>query len=226
MNKKVNKGFLSPIMIYSATNVWNCGASLSWQSDREGSTSFPPLRFHLYSYGLPQFDMVTDHEALKVIYSGKSKPSTRIERWVLRLQLYNCQVCHVPSKKKHRGCPFPTDLDTCFRSVHRRWWHGYVHMIALHAVLVALRIKAIERVSPQETSLTTGLRVASSQEMANRRKMGQYSKAVFASAQCRVDFCRSCDSTGNKDCYTPRTSQESCSLAHERQQGVVKTKET
>ena len=24
-------------------------------------------RFHLYLYGLPQFDLVTDHEALKVI---------------------------------------------------------------------------------------------------------------------------------------------------------------
>ena len=38
-------------------------------------------RFHLYLYGLPQFDLVTDHEALKVIYSKKSKPSARIERY-------------------------------------------------------------------------------------------------------------------------------------------------
>ena len=53
-------------------------------------------RFHLYLYGLPQFDLVTDHEALKVIYSRKSKPSARIERWVLRLQPYNYQVCYVP----------------------------------------------------------------------------------------------------------------------------------
>ena len=37
-------------------------------------------RFHLYVYGLPEFDLVTDHEALKVIYSTKSKPSARIER--------------------------------------------------------------------------------------------------------------------------------------------------
>ena len=37
-------------------------------------------RFHLYLYGLPQFDLVTDHEALKFIYSRKSKPSARIER--------------------------------------------------------------------------------------------------------------------------------------------------
>ena len=53
-------------------------------------------RFHLYVYGLSRFEPVTDHEALKVIYSTRSKPSARIERWVLRLQPYNYQVCYVP----------------------------------------------------------------------------------------------------------------------------------
>ena len=56
-------------------------------------------RFHLYVYGLPKFDLVTDHEALKVIYSTKSKPSALIERWVLRLQPYNYQVCYVSSRE-------------------------------------------------------------------------------------------------------------------------------
>ena len=56
-------------------------------------------RFHLYSYGLPQFDLVTDHEALNVIYSSKSRPSARIERRFLRLQPYNYRVCYVRSRK-------------------------------------------------------------------------------------------------------------------------------
>ena len=42
-------------------------------------------RFHLYLYGLPEFDLVTHHQALKTIYGPTSKPSARIERWVLRL---------------------------------------------------------------------------------------------------------------------------------------------
>ena len=46
-------------------------------------------RFHLYVYRLPKFDLVTAHEALKAIYSTNSKPSARIELWVLRLQPYN-----------------------------------------------------------------------------------------------------------------------------------------
>ena len=41
--------------------------------------------FNLYLYGLQTIDLVTDHEALKVIYSRGSKLSARIECWVLRL---------------------------------------------------------------------------------------------------------------------------------------------
>ena len=55
--------------------------------------------FHLYVYGLPEFDLVTDHEALKVIYSSKSKPWACIECWVLCLQQYKYKVCYVPSRK-------------------------------------------------------------------------------------------------------------------------------
>ena len=77
-------------------------------------------RFHLYLYGLPKFDLVTDHEALKVIYSRKSKPSARIERWVLRLQPYNYQVCCVPSRKNIADALSRLTKIPAFRSVPAR----------------------------------------------------------------------------------------------------------
>ena len=55
-------------------------------------------RFNLYLLGLPTFDLVTDHEALKVVYSRGSKPFARIERWVLRMQPYSYKVCCVKSQ--------------------------------------------------------------------------------------------------------------------------------
>ena len=39
-------------------------------------------RFHVYLYG-KHFELETDHKPLEVIYSSKSQPSARIERWVL-----------------------------------------------------------------------------------------------------------------------------------------------
>ncbi|PFX13288.1 Retrovirus-related Pol polyprotein [Stylophora pistillata] len=100
-------------------------------------------RFHLYLYGLPQFDLVTDHEALKVIYSRKSKPSARIERWVLRLQPYNYQVCYVPSRKNIADAL--SRLTKIPASDNSAEDDGYVRAIALHAVPAALRIKEIEQ---------------------------------------------------------------------------------
>jgi len=49
--------------------------------------------------GLPKFDLITDHQALKVIYSRKSKSSARIERWVLPLKPNNYRVSYVSLRK-------------------------------------------------------------------------------------------------------------------------------
>ena len=52
--------------------------------------------FHLFLYG-KAFTLITDHKPLEVIYgSCKSKPSARIERWVLRLQPYRFIVQYRP----------------------------------------------------------------------------------------------------------------------------------
>ena len=43
--------------------------------------------FYLYVYG-HEFELETDHKLLECIYSRTSKPSARIERWVLHFQRY------------------------------------------------------------------------------------------------------------------------------------------
>ena len=62
-------------------------------------------RFNLYLLGLPTFDLVTDHEALKVVYLRGSKPFACIERWVLRLQPYSYKVCCVKSQDNIADVP-------------------------------------------------------------------------------------------------------------------------
>ena len=41
-------------------------------------------RFHTYLYGIKSH-LVTDQKPLECLYSKKSRPPTRIERWVLRI---------------------------------------------------------------------------------------------------------------------------------------------
>ena len=44
-------------------------------------------RFHLYLYGR-EFELIIDHKPLEYTYAPRSKPSARIERWMLRLQAH------------------------------------------------------------------------------------------------------------------------------------------
>lgn len=60
-------------------------------------------RFHMYLYGT-EFELRTDHKPLEFIYSKKSKPCARIERWVLRLQTYTFKVKHIPGKQNIADC--------------------------------------------------------------------------------------------------------------------------
>ena len=52
-------------------------------------------KFHVYLYGV-DFELWTDHKPQKFIYSARSRPSARIERWVLRLQPYSFSVKYLP----------------------------------------------------------------------------------------------------------------------------------
>ena len=55
-------------------------------------------RFHVYLYG-SEFELYTDHKPLETIYSSRSKPCARIERWVLRLQPYKFKVKYLPGEQ-------------------------------------------------------------------------------------------------------------------------------
>ena len=108
-------------------------------------------RFHLYVYGLPKFDLVTDHEALKVIYSTKSKPSALIERWVLRHQPYNYQVWYVSSRENIADAL--SRLTKIIATNQSQDDDEYVRMVTLHAAPAAPKIKKIGRVSAEYPEL-------------------------------------------------------------------------
>ena len=54
-------------------------------------------RFNIYVYG-HKFELETDHKPLECIFGRLSKPSARIEPWVVRLQGYDYRVVYRPGK--------------------------------------------------------------------------------------------------------------------------------
>ena len=110
-------------------------------------------RFNLYLLGLPTFDLVMDHEALKVNYSRGSKPSARIERWVLRLQPYNYKVCCVKSQDNIADAL--SRLTKIPASEKYRYDDEHVRIVALSAVPIALKMQEIESASAEDCLLYT-----------------------------------------------------------------------
>jgi len=55
-------------------------------------------RFRMYLYGR-EFELLTDHKPLEMIYSRTSKPSLRIERWALRLLPFTFKVRYIPGSQ-------------------------------------------------------------------------------------------------------------------------------
>lgn len=52
-------------------------------------------KFYIYLYGI-EFELLTDCKALIYLFTPRSRPCLRIERWVLRLQGFNYRVTHIP----------------------------------------------------------------------------------------------------------------------------------
>ena len=70
----------------------------SSQTEREALTIvWACERFSLYVY-VGKFLLETDHKPLQYIYAPRSKPSARVERWVLRLQAFNFDVIYRPGR--------------------------------------------------------------------------------------------------------------------------------
>jgi len=167
-------------------------------------------------YGLPQFDLVIDHEALQIIYSRKSKHSARIERWVLRLKPCNYQVCHVPSRTNIADALSRlTKIPASDPSMEN---DGYVRMIALHAVLIALKIKEIERVSAQDSEL---------QAVRSCLIEGKWDSAPkqYLPMRNELTFIGHVILRGTRIVIPQVPRKRVVSLAYEGYQGVVKTKE-
>lgn len=111
-------------------------------------------RFHYYLFGR-NFELITDHKPLEVIFGPRSKPCARIERWVLRLQSYNYKVIYQPGKSNiadplSRLLQHTNETRSC--TTFDEGSEHYVNWVATTAKPVALKMDEIikESVNDEE----------------------------------------------------------------------------
>lgn len=87
----------SRIIAYGNRTLSDCERRYS-QTEKEALALVWAIEhFNIFLFG-KQFDLVTDHKPLEFLFSPKSKPCARVERWVLRLQAYRYNIKYKPGK--------------------------------------------------------------------------------------------------------------------------------
>ena len=174
--------------------------------------------FHLYIYG-SHFTLITDHKPLEVIYGNvNSKPSARIERWVLRLQPYSFSVVYKPGKDN------PADFLSRHPSSESISKHAvmadeYVSLLALSAVPKAMTISDIQKATDADKTMQS-LRAAIRHNKwdCDLVKPFRVIKDELIVAPQNIVL------RGSRIVVPESLQQQAIDIAHETHQGLVKTK--
>lgn len=107
--------------------------------------------FNIFLLG-KEFELITDHKPLEFLFSPRSKPCARVERWVLRLQAYRYKIKYKPGKTNiadplSRLC---IDFDQPIHSSE----DNYVHQIVELARPCAISMQQIVKESESDQEIT------------------------------------------------------------------------
>ena len=171
-------------------------------------------RFSLYLYGLP-FELETDHKPLENIFSPKSKPPARIERWVLRLQAFDMKVVYRPGKTNIADC-----LSRLNCANPSRKNTDVAQLIAENSLPRALSMEEIQEASAKDETLT---------EIRDHVITGNWSKISMNAASyvpVKDELCvfEHLILRGTRIVVPHELRRKVVELAHEGHQGIVKTK--
>jgi len=128
--------------------IWGT-QKLFWRGDHKSPWTGDHKSPWNYLCGM-KLELESDHKPLECIYGRKSKPSARIERWVLRLQGYNFKVVYRPGKTNIADVLSRLNL-----KVNRDYGEKYDYVAALvgSSTIPALRSDEIDVASKNDPEL-------------------------------------------------------------------------
>ena len=173
--------------------------------------------FHLYLYG-KEFTLITDHKPLEIIYgTPTSKPSARIERWVLRLQPYRFVVQY------KAGADNPADYLSRHPVPNNNPSHiaeeteEFINFVTKYAVPKAMTIDEISEATNADRTLQ-GLRAAIRTGHWETVKQYKPIKDEITVGSNNIIL------RGSRIIIPDALRQRAIDIAHESHQGISKTK--
>ena len=165
------------------------------------------------------FTLVTDHKPLEIIYgTTRSKPSARIERWVLRLQPYHFNVIYKPGAtnpadylSRHPASPRMSHQD--------RMAEEYVNFIERHTAPRAMPLDEIATATRTDKTLST---------LVTCLRTNKWSTDILTSFKHIKDELTVTNNgiilRGHRIVLPQALQQRAIDIAHETHLGLTKTK--
>ena len=175
-------------------------------------------RFKLYLLGI-EFDLITDHKPLEVIFSPKGKLSARIERWLLRMLPFNFNVRYAPGKGNIAD-PFSRLLESkpgARPSVYSTIGEEYIQFIAQGAVPRAVTVKEVKDAS-REDPMICELR-----QCIETDNWSDISDKRFLYVKNELCVIGVCVLRGSRLVIPSSLRERVVDIAHEGHMGIVKT---
>lgn len=212
LSQQQNGGCFKPVM-YASGSLSDVERRYS-QTEREAlAVVWACERFRLFLYGL-EFELVTDHKPSECIYSPKSQPPLRIERWAPRLQPYKFKVKYQPGKYNAADALSRLPLKDVPKS---NVAEDYVYAITKAVTPRTMTTKDIEQESAVDETMCAvrqALRVGVWEELPKfkhvRLELTNVGKLVLRASRI---------------CIPEKLQQQVLSLAHEGHQGIVQCKQ-
>ena len=189
--------------------------------------------FHLYLYGT-DFTIITDHKPLETIFSRpRISPSARIERWLLRMQLYSFNVKYRPGQDN------PSDylsrhpiMTTSTSSRQQKIAEEYIQHISIESVPKSLTLAEIAAETLKDPTVQLAISCLHKNKwyQSHDTKNMQFDRDTLQSLE-KVKSSLSTDKSGsilikNNKLVIPRSLRHKCiDLAHEGHLGIMKTKQ-
>jgi len=173
-------------------------------------------RFHVYLLGV-KFKLITDHKPLEVIYGPRSKPSARIERWLLHLQQFDYQVVYKPGNSNVADS-LSRLLDSKSESqVKPNVAEEYVRFVALQSAPCAVSIQEMEKASKSDPLLC---KIRQAIDTADWSSCDSVIRSL-KDEMCKIGYLVL---RGTRIIVPACLQQRLVHIAHEGHQGIVKTK--
>ena len=204
-------------MSYASRSLTDCERRYSETEKEALALVWACEKFHAYIYGI-DFELVTDHKPLEVIYGPRSKPCARIERWVLRVQPYAFKVRHIPGTQNIAD-PLSRLLPDHNKSdQHEHEAETYVRFVAVAATPQAITTREIEEASAEDEELC---RIRNSVQAGSQGECEKQFLPIFGELCTIGKLVLRGTRIVVPTCLRPRL----LALAHEGHLGIVNTKQ-